>query len=232
MAKIKKDSKKKKVLNKKAQEYNLKHVSVNLIRMAEKEYQIYSKSDKIYVKNFSLKIRGNSLEIGETTQKSETRTFNVIIRKQLSELVLEHCKVAPISSVAAKAKLHTQLVAKSLNCHINDAWRSSKKIFLDSKRSVQVNDIIMAKMKTYSAWPGRLSSFTKNNKRASVHFFGTNNIGSVDVIEIVPFELCHDVIKLLLLRKMGQFHKAVLETEAILKVPDNLSLLKEVEALE
>lgn len=201
--------------------------------MTEEEYQMYSKADEIIVKNFSLKITDNTLETGGTKQKCNNATFNISIRKRLSELVLEHCEVTPKTSIkAAITRPATKLITKTLNSHINDAWRSCKKKFLDTKQSIQVNDIVMAKMKTYSAWPARLLAFTQNNKRASVHFFGTNNTGHVDVIEIVPFHHCHDVITLLLLRKLGDFHKGITEIETILKVPDDLSLLKQVESLK
>lgn len=222
MAKINKNLKKEEVLKKKTQKkYNLKHLTVNLTRMTSNEYQIYSKSDQIIVKNFSLKITDNTLELGDTTKKSHTGTFNISIRKRLSELVMEHCEVLPKFSTV-----------KSLNQLIEGAWRSNKKGFLHSERLLKVDDIVIAKMRGYPPWPGQLASFTKNKKRASVYFFGTHNTGSVDVTEIVPIEFCHEVIRLLLLRKMGEFYKAVAETEVLLKVPDNLSLLKEVEALK
>lgn len=145
----------------------------------------------------------------------------------------EHREVMPkISTVAALEKPTPELVAKTLNDHINDAWKSCKKNFLDSNLAVNVDDIVMARMKTYSAWPGKILTLATNKKRASIHFFGTNNRGSVDVKEIVPFEYSHDAIKLLLLRKRGPFHKGVLEIETILGVPPNLSLLKEIESLK
>lgn len=95
-----------------------------------------------------------------------------------------------------------------------------------------INDLVLARMKTYSARPGKLSSFAKNNKRATVHFFRSNNSGPVDVCEIVPFEQCYDAIRLLLLRKVGPFHKAIREIETILEVLDNMSLLKEIGSLK
>lgn len=140
--------------------------------------------------------------------------------------------MSKVSTVAALEKSTPKLVAKTLNDHINDAWKSCKKNFLDSNLAVNVNDIVMAKMKSYSAWPGQILTLATNKKRASIHFFGTNNRGSVDVKEIVPFEYSHDAIKLLLLRKTGPFHKGVLEIETILGVPPNLSLLKEIESLK
>lgn len=226
----KKKKKEKKIQNEKN---HLKQIFINVPRMSEEEYQIYSESHTIIVKNFRMKISSETLDIGGVKQKCDDGTFNIILRNRLSDLVLEHYKDVPkISTVATLAKPTSKLVGKTLNKHINDAWKSCKKNFLDSKQSVKANDIVMAKMKTYSAWPAQVLTFATNKKRASVHFFGTNNSGSVDAIEIIPFEQCHDVIKLLLLRKMGSFHKGVFEIETILGVPPEMSLLKEIGSLK
>lgn len=40
------------------------------------------------------------------------------------------------------------------------------------------------------------------------------------------------VVKLLLLRKTSPFHKAVLEIDALLEIPPELSMLKEVDVLQ
>lgn len=181
---------------------------------------MYSKSDVI-VRNLSAKIANNTLEINNTNQKCDKGTFNIAFRKRFSDLVSEHCEVMPKAST--EVGLATKMVAKTLTSLINDAWKSCKKNFSDSKQSVEINDLVLARMETYSAWPGKLSSFAKNNKRATVHFFRTNNSGSVDVCEIVQFEQCYDAIRLLLLRKVGPFHKAKREIEKFLEVLDNVS---------
>lgn len=121
---------------------------------------------------------------------------------------------------------------KTLNVLINESWTKCKRDFKASNLSVGSGDLIMAKMATYSPWPARLNAFSNNNKRAHVFFFGENNTGQVNVSEIVPFEHSMNVIRLLLLRKVSSYHRAIAEIESILKVPPQLSLLKEINAIE
>lgn len=90
----------------------------------------------------------------------------------------------------------------------------------------------MAKMRSYSPWGAQVKGHSKNKKRIHVYFYGTENEGTVDASEIVPFDICEEVIRLLLLRRIGMFHKSILEIERILAVPPELSLLKECESLQ
>lgn len=87
-------------------------------------------------------------------------------------------------------------------------------------------------MATYSPWPARIESFSTNKKRTTVQFFGDQTTGSVNSNEIVPFAICKNVIRLLLLRKLGPFHKAIVEVEKLLQVPPELSMLREDKAID
>lgn len=120
---------------------------------------------------------------------------------------------------------------RTLTQFINSSWIECKKNFQRSVQPIKTGDIVMAKMRTFSAWPGKVTSFTKDEKRAHIHFFGTNNVGSVEVNEIVPFCRCQNVIKLLLLRRVSLFHKAIVEIEALFNVPTEKSLLNECKSL-
>lgn len=104
--------------------------------------------------------------------------------------------------------------------------------FKTANTSICVGELVMAKMKTYSAWPATIENIAKNGKRANVHFFGSNDKGAVDVSEVVPFDQCHDIIRLLLLRKINTFHKAVREIELILNISPEMSFFKEVQTLK
>lgn len=121
---------------------------------------------------------------------------------------------------------------KSLNSLINDAWRNCKKRFQSSGQVINVGDFVLAKMKSYSPWSAQVKGYSKNMKRVQVHFYGTNNEGTVDASEIVPFDICEKVVRLLLLRRISMFHKSIFEIERILAVPSELSLLKECESLQ
>lgn len=101
MAKINK--KKSKVLSqskqirkneKKDNKIKFKECAVNLIKMSELEYNIYSESDVIKTASFNLKIKGGQLEIadhgnGLQTQYSESRNFNITLKKSMNSYILE-----------------------------------------------------------------------------------------------------------------------------------------------
>lgn len=73
---------------------------------------------------------------------------------------------------------------------------------------------------------------SKNKKRVQVSFNGTNNERIVDAAEIVPFDFCEEVVRLLILRRIEMFHKSISEIGRIIAVPPELSLLKECESLQ
>lgn len=112
---------------------------------------------------------------------------------------------------------------KPLTVIINDCWRKLKASSFDN---IRIEDLVMAKMSGYCPWPGQVKCFTWKT-RVQIFFFGENNYGTVDKTDIVPFEKCNDVIKLLLLRKCNTFHKAVSEVETILQVRPEFSLFNE-----
>lgn len=215
-------------------EYNIKECSVNLIKMTQIEYEMYSKSDEIKTATFNLKISEDQLKIkdhghGLQIQHSKDLNFNITLKKRLSSFVLENST----EFIAGNTELQSKKpIEKSLNSLINDSWKKCKKVFQSSGQTINVGDLVLAKMKSYSPWGAQVKSQTKNKKRVHVHFFGTNNEGTVDASEIVTFDLCSEVVRLLLLRKIGMFHKSIREIESILEVPPELSLLKECESLQ
>lgn len=151
----------------------------------------------------------------------------------MPDLILEHCNLVS-KPVLIEKEQKTRAAAKAprtLTQFINSSWIESKKNFQQSAQPIQIGDIVMAKMRTFSAWPGKVTSFTKDKKRAHIYFFGTNNAGSVEVNEIVPFHRCQNAIKLLLLRPVSLFHKGILEIETLFNVPIENSLLNECKSL-
>lgn len=217
--------------NKHTKKHNFDCV-VNLMRMTEREHRIYSNSSVIISKQFDIKIKDNYLQIGDTKQYSKNNTFTISFKKKMNEFLLENTTEKSASmplKTGFKCDFKTKSTApKTLNTYINDAWRDCKREHLAENK---IGDFVMAKMKTYSAWPGQVRGFTKDRKRVQIYFFGTNNIGSVDAKEIVAFDKCERVIRLLLLRMTGPFHKGILEIEVLLGISSEHSLLKERNAL-
>lgn len=229
MAKIvKKIEKKTKIignLNKTKQKFKkasvFKNLSLNsdcfvkLQRLSKREIEFYTKTD-VVSKTFDLKV---------------TKDMNLTIKKRGSELqlmIVEPQFIQNKSEATIVLSIEPKPLAKNLTTLINDAWKASKK----HKNVMQIGDLVMAKMRSYSPWPGRFDGYTTNKKKAHIHFFGSNNNGSVESSEIVSFEHCESMIRLLLLRKTGEFHKGISEIECILNIPPHLSLLREQESLK
>lgn len=238
-----------------------RNVTVKLTRMSEMEYKHYSKSSKIIVKNFDMKISGGKMTIDGKEHRSNGRTFNLKLEERNSQISIDFDRTSLKKITPVEAKQDAQPNAGALKCvqfvrpipkkstnrittlskcvvktlteTINDAWKMCKMdtATVTANIPISVGDLVMARMKTYSAWPARVDGFSKNGKRANVHFFGSNNSGAVEISEIVPFCQCRNVIKLLLLRKLSIFHKGIREIETLMGICSEMSLLKEIEAL-
>lgn len=211
--------------------------------MSEKEYKMYSKSKEIISKSFSIKISGKTAEINKKKHYSNDNTFNFTFKKQLNECILECCDTSKPYETRERAEGKSEatnrtesrakpIIVKTLNVLIAESWTKCKRDFKASAQSINAGDFVMAKMSTYSPWPARVNGFSSNRKRANVFFFGESNTGQVNVSEITPFTECTDVIRLLLLRKLSTFHKAIAELESTLQIPPHLSLLKDINAIE
>lgn len=123
-------------------------------------------------------------------------------------------------------------IGQSLNHLITRAWRSCKKQKKENNTILKENQIVLAKMKGYPAWPARILSFTKNKKSSTVYFYGSHNSGRVNESELVKFEDAYEVIRLLLLRStLHQFTKGILEVEREMNIPDESSITKQQKSL-
>lgn len=220
--------------------------------MSKNELEMYKNANEIVTKKISIEIRNNTLRIGKQTEKSKNGTFEITISTQgcgilllkppvlpivpalLRDLPNRTAKKAPnpVVKMTSTALVARQVLPKSLNSFISNAWNQCKKDFCASNQCLNLNDIVMARLKSYSAWPGFITGYTKDKRRAYVEFFGTHDVGSVDVKEIVRFIDCYDTIRLLLLRKTSDFHKAIIEVERIQNVPPEMSLLHDLNALQ
>lgn len=212
-----------------------KNVSINVEKMSKREYSMYSNSSEIIVKNFSIKISGGSARINKKTYHSKNNEFNFQLKNEFSKLKLECLQsMDPVDSPKPKAitkKMKCQQV-KSLTVLIRENWAECKRRHKTTHSTLKEDDLIMAKMATYSPWPAKIISFSSNGKRALVYFYGTDNEGTVNVCEITPFVESESVIRLLLLRKINPFHKGIAQIERYMNIPPELSLLKELNAIE
>lgn len=87
--------------------------------------------------------------------------------------------------------------------------------------------VVLAKMRTYAAWPARIESFKKTC--VNVHFFGDDTSGNVPYENIGLFGANHELIKHNLTKTIKGYIKAVRCAEIALSVPSNLSILNTID---
>lgn len=104
----------------------------------------------------------------------------------------------------------------------NKLWENLKA----SRSTIKTNSIVLAKMRTYSPWPAKLVAFKQST--ALVYFFGSGNHGEVSTDELVNFEDCLLLIKVLALKKLKNYHKGIREAEVHLRIPSCHSILNAV----
>lgn len=114
---------------------------------------------------------------------------------------------------------------------IDSTFKNAAKKFENSGGKIEKGDAILAKMSGYCAWPAHVDGFTQNRRRIKCFFYGSHNIGSVDINQVIPFKEAFALIRLINLRNPRDFAKGVREIELKYGVPDELSALREIEAI-
>lgn len=198
---------------------------VTLIKMSQRELKMYKNAEEIISKSFDLRITDDCLHFGKQKQRIVDSTLNIEFSNK-SELKLKLNKILDDCCTISKPLVKPKSLAQLTEA----AWRKCK---LDNKTlELENGQIVLGKMRGYSPWPARLCGFSKNKKRVQLYFFGTNNNGSVDIGETVAFEFTTEVIKLLLLRPLPSFYKAVREAECVLGIAEDQSITNQAHALE
>lgn len=82
--------------------------------------------------------------------------------------------------------------------------------------------IVLAKMRSYAAWPAVMESFKKTV--VSVRFFGDDTRGNVSYNDIGLFEENHILIRTNLQKKIVGYFKSVSSAEGVLKIPTEASI--------
>lgn len=120
----------------------------------------------------------------------------------------------------------------TLQHFIDTAYQKELKIFHESGKQLQVGDAVIARMKGYAPWPGRIQSVSSNNKIMNCYFFGTHNSGPVGSKNIMPFSLAVETVRLVCLRSPKMYIKGVREIEIVYGVPEELSCLNELKSIQ
>lgn len=104
-------------------------------------------------------------------------------------------------------------------------------MFHESGKQLSVGDAVIARMRGFHPWPGRIQSIMPKSKRINCYFFGTHNTGPVGSKNIMPFDGARETIRLVVLRSPKGYVKGVKEIEIEYGVPEELSCLNEFKSI-
>lgn len=135
------------------------------------------------------------------------------------------------SNKTAKKSART-LNVPTLQHFIEAAYQKELKFFHESGKQLQIGDAVVARMKGYLPWPGRVESFTSNNKSINCYFFGTHNTGPVGSKNIMPFTSAIETIRLVCLRSPTGYIKGIQEIEIESGVPEEMSCINELKSIK
>lgn len=82
----------------------------------------------------------------------------------------------------SKAAIHTSKAMR--------LWEQTRK--LSPKDTLNIDQIVLSRMSGHRPWPARVTRHQKNG--IALFFFGTNESGTVKRAEVVPFDLCKEII--------------------------------------
>lgn len=212
-------------------------------------WQKHSLKENTVTQNIHLKIKGDCLQINEgntkfevTSEKSQLNfnfklsakanevevvcsnpPYNIKQQQQQQQIVAKRVSPRghPETQVIKQSKTLSKVMMPTLQSRIDSSWRQCKRLH----QNIEINSVIMAKMKSYCAWPARVLEFNTQRKKAKVHFFGSENTGFVDVNEIVEFSKASETIRLLLQREDRFFKSGILSVERILGIPNEFSII-------
>lgn len=227
----------------------MKNCSVKLKRLSVETLQRYLSYGTDITHNIDVIIHDNEMKIGNCVLKSINCNFCVELKISSDQVTVVDPR-GSFSDQAVCRNLRTRLnvlnsksnysskkskltvatcQSKPIHKIADDAWRKCKKKHKQNGHQISINDIVMAKLRGYSAWPAIVVDFV-NKKRAKVEFFGVDQnekFGFVNLTEITRFNDSAEVILLLLKRNIPKFKKSVLETELFCEIPSSLSLCRE-----
>lgn len=115
---------------------------------------------------------------------SGEKSHNLRKRATIENLVTK--KVKPLNQIVAQsqAALFTSRAVRM--------WDALKKQCTKNKIKIHENDVVCARMSGHRPWPSRVIEFKRNG--VLLHFYGTNESGTVKKSEIVPLVLCQEMI--------------------------------------
>lgn len=95
-----------------------------------------------------------------------------------------------------------------------------------AKTSLTEGTVVIAKMRSYAAWPAEIKSLRKTC--VEVHFFGDDSTGTVPYENVGLFQDNVELIRSNLQKSIAGYSKAVRCTEIFLNVPSHLSIMNQI----
>lgn len=120
----------------------------------------------------------------------------------------------------------------TLQHFIDTAFQNELQVFLKSGKQLKIGDAVLARMRGFQPWPGRVQSFTSNHKTINCFFFGTHNSGPVGSKNVIPFHYAPETVRLVCLKSPNNYIKGVKEIEIECGVPAELSCLNEFKIIK
>lgn len=174
----------------------------------------------------------NNKIMKKTNPNGKIIYLSCVLLENIDHLLCQYNISIGQDSATPLTKITVSQSAKTLGELVNDAWKRCKNHSKSQKNTLKEGQYVMAKMKSFSTWPAKITGFTKNLNKAIVYFFGTHNSGSVEVKEITLFQESTEVIRLQLLRHSEFFAKGIREVETDLGIPLELSVTNEQNLLK
>lgn len=115
---------------------------------------------------------------------------------------------------------------------INAEFKSELHRFIESEQPLQIGDLVLARMRGYWPWPGRVENFSSNNKIVGCYFFGTHNRGPVGSKNVLPFVDASETVRLACVNPPDIYMKAIKEVEYECGVPEELSVLNALKCIK
>lgn len=153
-------------------------------------------------------------------------------KHQTNERELRSGSKSTITKSASKPTATNRPKCPTLQNAIDASFERLRKKFAETKKTPNVGDFLMARMRGYAPWPSKITGFTKDKKTAKVYFYGSHNTGSVDVNQIVSFADASELIRLINMRKPADFARGVQEVEIENGIPFELSSLREMQTIQ
>lgn len=182
--------------------------------------------------DITIKKSANGISISQSKKETHQRLVSLAAPQSSGRVLRPRLQATAAMPAKSNSKPTRNLAVtkaqsngKIVDASLNGAWRKCKN---DNKENyfVQVNDIVMAKVRGHLAWPAIVKDIVNKNN-AKVEFFGAKHYekyGFVNIKEITPFANSIDVIRLTLKKNNPKFNKAISETEIACGVPFALSI--------